>query len=106
MSGGGHQHVNVIGRYGSADNHDFPRVAYLPNQIAGTLRNFTAQNLVTVLGDPHQVILDVAHRVPAMSVLAHPLILVENRSKLTACKAVGLNRAMETKAASENDFCH
>jgi hypothetical protein len=30
------------------------------------------------------VILDVAHRVPAMSVLGHPLILVENRSKLTA----------------------
>ena len=64
-------------------------MANLPNQIARTLRHLSAQYLVSVLGDPHQVILDVAHRVPAMSVLAHPLILVENRSKLTACKAVG-----------------
>jgi hypothetical protein len=59
-------------------------MANLPNQIAGTLRYLSAQYLVSVLGDPHQVILDVAHRVPAMSVLGHPLILVENRSKLTA----------------------
>jgi len=49
-----------------------------------TLRRLAAQYLVTVLRDPHQVILDVAHRVPAMSILTHPLILVENRSKLTA----------------------
>lgn len=84
MSGCRHQHVNVIRRYRSANNHYFPRVAYLPNQIAGTLRHFSAQNLVTVLGDPHQVILDIAHRMPAMPVFGHPPILVENRSKLTA----------------------
>jgi integrase len=41
-----------------------------------------------------------------MSVLAHPLILVENRSKLTACKAVGLNRAMETKAIRVEQGLH
>ena len=62
----------------------FPRVANLPDQIAGTLRHFAAKNLVTVLGDPHQMIFDIAHCVPAMPVLGHALILVENRSKLTA----------------------
>jgi hypothetical protein len=59
-------------------------MANLPDQIAGTLCYFAAQNLISVLRDPHQVILDIAHRVPAMSIFGHPLILVENRSKLTA----------------------
>ena len=95
MSGCRYQHVNVIRRYRSANDHHLPRVTYLPNQIAGTLRNLSTQNLVTVLCDPHQVILDIAHRVPAMSIFRHPLILVENRSKLTASKAVGLDRAIE-----------
>ena len=36
-----------------------------------------------------------------MPIFGHSLILVENRSKLTACKAVGLDRAMETKFAAD-----
>lgn len=91
------QHVNVIWRYRTSDNHHFTRMANLPNQITGTLRRLPAQYLVAVLRDPHRVILDVAHSVPAMSILAHSLILVENRSKADRLKAVGLNPAMETK---------
>ena len=63
---------------------DFPRVAYLPNQIAGTLGHLPAQDFIAILRDPYQVIFDVAQRVPAMPVLCRSLILVENRSKLTA----------------------
>src|SRR4051812_16810251 len=37
----------------------------LSDQIASTLCHLSAQDLLTVLGDSHQVILDVAHRVPA-----------------------------------------
>ncbi len=76
--------LNMIGRYRSPNNPYFPCVTNLPNQIARTLRHLAAQNLVTIFGDPHQVILDIAHRVPALSILGHSLILVENRSKLTA----------------------
>jgi hypothetical protein len=56
----------------------------LSNQIAGTLDHFPAQDLVTVLSNPHQVIFDIAQRVPAVPIFSHPLILVENRSKRTA----------------------
>jgi hypothetical protein len=59
-------------------------MANLSNQIAGTLGHLPAQNLVTVLGNPHQVILDIAQRVPALSIFGHFPILVENCSKLTA----------------------
>ena len=100
MRRGRHEHVNVIRRYRSSHNPDLTCMANLPSQIAGTLRYLSAQYLVSVLSDPHQVILDIAHRVPAMPILGHSLILVENRSKLTACKAVGLDRAMETKSRS------
>ena len=70
VSGRRYEHVNMIGRYRSANHYDFPRMTYLPNQIAGTLRHFAAQNLVTVLSDPHQVIF--GHRMPLCRYSAIP----------------------------------
>ena len=48
MGGRCYQHVNVVSRYRSSNNHHFSRVTNLPNHIACTLRHLTAQNLITI----------------------------------------------------------
>ena len=48
-----------------------------PNDLAEPEADFTPQQLLAVLGDPHQVLLDVEARVGGPSGVLHPPILTE-----------------------------
>ena len=91
-----YQNVDVVWRYSTPDDLYFSGFANLPNQIARTLRYVPAQYLVTVFGNPNDVVLDIGKSVRACTVLGHSLILVENCWKLTASKAVGLDPILLT----------
>jgi hypothetical protein len=56
----------------------------LSEQVARTLSHSSAQYLVSVLGNPYDVIFDIEHRVRAGSVLAHFPIFAAGGSKLIA----------------------
>src|SRR5882762_1556511 len=63
--------MDMVGRHRAAQNPHLSRRTDLAQQLAGTLADLSVQNLVSILRDPYQVILDVPHRVPALSVLRH-----------------------------------
>jgi hypothetical protein len=92
----------VVGRNRPAQDDDFAGLTNLPNQIAGTLRDCPAQDLVTLLRHPHEVILDIAQGVPALPIFSHPLYSRRGLLKADRLKAVGLDLAMETKRIFES----
>src|ERR1700681_4028275 len=90
--------MNVIRRHRASDNRHPSRSARLAYQVAHTLRYPTPEYLLSILGAPNHVVLQVVNRVCALPVFGHPSILAGmRRLKADRLKAVGLNRAMDTK---------
>jgi hypothetical protein len=76
--------VDVIRRDGPTHDHHISRLADLPDQVARTLCYPPSQNLVTVFGDPDDVLLQIVGRVRDMLALGHSSILEETSWTLTA----------------------
>ncbi len=72
--------MDMLRRHRSSHDHHFPRLAYLADQIAGTLGHPSAQYLVSVLRAPYDVILQIVNRLPAIAVLRHLPYSRKNRA--------------------------
>ena len=92
--------MNVIGRHRSPDDRHSSRRACLPYQVARTLRYPALEYSLSVLRAPDQVIFQVVNRVRALPVFRHSsMVGGMRRLEADRLKAVGLNRAMDTKLA-------
>src|SRR5580658_3446496 len=90
--------MNMIRRYRSSDDRHPSGNTSLTYQVAHTLRYPAPEDLLSVLRAPDHVVLQVVNRVCALPVFRHPSILAGmRRLKADRLKAVGLNRAMDTK---------
>ena len=94
----GQQQMNMICRHRSSDDRHASGSTSLTYQVAHTLHYPAPENLLPVLRAPDHVVLQVVNRVCALPVFRHPSILAGIwRLKADRLKAVGLNRAMDTK---------
>src|ERR1700692_818852 len=90
--------MNVIRRHRPSDNRHPSGSARLAYQVAHPLRYPAPENLLPVLRAPNHVVLQVVNRVCALPVFCHPSILGGmRRLEADRLKAVGLNRAVDTK---------
>jgi hypothetical protein len=81
--------------------------AHLAQDLARSFGHFTAQNLVSIFRDPHQVILDVVDRMGSFVIVWHvslvPFLSGESYSQFRA-KAIRL-KAKVLDLASGNKSC-
>jgi len=71
----------VILGNGTGDNLDVFGLAYLPDKIPDTFCHLSVKDFLPVFGDPHQVVLEVIHRMRSSPVMLHLPMLLKSSSK-------------------------
>lgn len=84
-----HQQMYMVPVYTACVDRHFMRDRRLSDQLSATLADITAEHLVTILRDPHEMILTVPNRVTAALVRFHSAILHGNLRNPMPPKGVG-----------------
>ena len=71
----GHHHMPMVGAQMAFHNRDFTAHTDLSDDVACAFGDLAPQHLVTVFGDPHQMILNVVHRMRSLAIVGHVLWL-------------------------------
>ena len=67
----GHHHMYMVGAEMAFHNRDFTAHTDLSDDVACAFGDLAPQHLVTVFGDPHQMILNVVHGMRSLAIVGH-----------------------------------
>jgi hypothetical protein len=73
--------MDVILGNGTGDDFHVFGLADLPDKFAQTFCHLSIEDFLPVFGNPHQVVLEVIHRVRSCPVMLHPLMLLKSSPK-------------------------
>ena len=65
--------MHVIGADMPFQNGDIPAHAHLADQLTSALSHFASEHLVSILGDPHAMVLEIVDRVRPVAIVRYSL---------------------------------
>lgn len=77
----GHEEMDMIFRDRAFDDLHIFCLAYLSQKITESFCHLSVKHLLSVFGNPHQVVLEVIHRARSCPVILHTLMLLKSSPK-------------------------